>query len=248
MADDNDFAPNDDTIYESLPADPEQAFLVLEEHFRKECDALVAASHQDTNTNVFYVNYIAQVLGAITELGLSTKFDDRVPSIQGVDYNTYLDFSKDVRHYRTILKIRHGRRVQGYSVAFDAPTKKKIHHLLTQVREIFTKLEVDEKKRDALFSRLNHLQEEIDRNRTRFDSYAALSIEVAEVAGDMVEKSKILDLLNAVARVFGTAKKEEEQTKKLPPYTPPKQIEDKTPKVAARPASKRGDMDDEIPF
>jgi hypothetical protein len=31
--------------------------------------------------------------------------------------NTYLNFSKDVRHYRTMLEIRHGRRLQ--STFFD---------------------------------------------------------------------------------------------------------------------------------
>ncbi len=126
-----------DELYENLPDDPEQAFLLLEMHFRRECSDRVRIAHQDESTNVFYVDYIAQVLAAITELCLSPEFDNRVPRIEEVDYTTYLNFSKDVKHYRTILEIRNGRRVQGYSVQFDAVTKEKARHHVNQLRSIF---------------------------------------------------------------------------------------------------------------
>jgi hypothetical protein len=134
--------------------------------------------------------------------------------------------------------------VQGYSVQFDPTTKAKVHHLLNQVREIFTKLEIDEKKREALISKLTDLDAEVDRNRTRFDAYAALAIEVADVAGEIVDRSKILDVLDAVARLFGVAKKEE-ATRQLPAPNKPKQIEHQK-KSAPRP--KQEEMDDDIPF
>jgi hypothetical protein len=181
------FEPN---VYENLPEDPEQAFLLLEEKYRSECDESVRKAHQEENLNVYFVDYIAQVIGAISELGLQSKFDDRVPQIENVDYQTYLNFSKDVKHYRTMLLIGHGRRVQGYSVQFDAATKVKVKHHIDQLREIFQKLEVEQDKRDALRSKLNALQEEVDQERTRFDVYAALAVEAAGVVGESVEKSR----------------------------------------------------------
>jgi hypothetical protein len=246
MSDDNDFATfrdNDADLYENLPGDPERAFLILERHFRRECADRVAKAHQEENVHVYYVDYIAQVLASITELGIAAEFDQRVPQIADVDYNTYLNFSKDVEHYRTMLEIRHGRRVQGYSVRFDAATKEKVRHHLKQLRSIFDKLEVDDRKREDLFDKLNELEQEVDRDRTGFDKFAALAIETAGVIGEATEKSKVLNVLDAIARVFWGAKTED--TKRLPSPTSPKRIE---PPRAPAPTPKRDDMNDEIPF
>jgi hypothetical protein len=150
-----------------------------------------------------------------------------------------VNFSKDVKHYRTMLEIRLGRRVQGYSVRFDAATKVKVCHHLDKLRGIFEKLEVEEDKREALFKKLIELRHEVERDRTRFDSYAALAIESAGIVGDVVEKSSILKVLDSIAKVFWGSRKEQE-TKRLPAPTPPKRIEP--------PRANGGDLDDEIPF
>lgn len=237
-------------LYSTLPRDPEQAFLLLEKHFRDECEQRIAQMSQDDNIRVFYVDYIAQVLATISELGLTAEFNDRVPAIEDVDYNTYLNFSKDVKHYRTSLEIRHGRRLQGYSVSFDLATKEHVKHHIGKLRDIFEKLEVEEKKREALLGKLTDLQSEVDRNRTRFDAYAALMIEAAGVMGAAVEKSGALHLLNAIARVIHGAKVEEE-TKQLPAPKPPRQIEPPrapAPSKKSKPRDFSADPDDEIPF
>jgi hypothetical protein len=230
--------------YENLPDDPELAFPQLEEHFRNECEIKIKNAHQEERVDVFYVDYIAQVLAAITELGLQAEFNDRVPKIEDVDYNTYLNFNKDVKHYRTMLEIRNRRRAQGYSVRFDAAAKSKIHHHLEQVRAIFEKLELDEKKREDLFACLNDLQNEVDRNRTHFDRLAALTIAAASVSGQAIEKSKILELLDKVAQVFSSAWGNE--PKQLGRSAPPKQIE--PPRAPAPPKKRASELNDEIPF
>jgi hypothetical protein len=143
-----------------------------------------------------------------------------------------------------MLEIRHGRRVQGYSVRFDAATKVKVQHHIEQLRRIFEKLEIEIDKREALFDRLNELQKEVDRDRTRFDTYAALAIEAAGVVGDVVEKSNILKLLDSIAKVFWGSRKEE-QSKRRPAPAPPKRIE--APR-ALRLTPKKCDLNDEIPF
>jgi hypothetical protein len=228
--------------FEDLPDDPEEAFLILEEHFREECDLRLQQASQDERTDVIHVAYISQVLAAITGLGLEAEFKSEVPSIENVSYNTYLDFNKDVMHYRTILRIRKGQRRQGYSVRFDDNAKRKVHHHLDQVLEIFNKLEVEDTKREKLISRLSDLQAEVNQPRTRFDRFAALSIEVSSVVGEMVDKTKVLDLLDAVARVFWGA--QTERQKQLPQLKQPK-LEPPKPKID-RP--KPSDMDDDIPF
>ncbi len=44
-------------------------------------------------------------------------------------------------------------------------------------------LEVEERKKNALYARMDDLQNEIDRDRTRFDAVASLSIAAAGVLG-----------------------------------------------------------------
>jgi hypothetical protein len=195
-----DFDPDP---YEDLPEDPEEAFLRLEAHFRADCDGRLAEAGRDERNDVIYVDYIAQVLAAIAALGLEAEFRSEVPSIENVDFNTYLNFNKDVMHYRTILRIRRSLRTQDYSVQFDDSAKRKIHHHLDQVLDIFNKLEVEDRKREKLIDRLNDLQSEVNQPRTRFDRLAALSIEVSSVVGDVIDKTKVLELLDAVGASFG---------------------------------------------
>jgi hypothetical protein len=127
-----------------------------------------------------------------------------------------------VEHYKTALKIRNARRVQGYSAQLNIATRQKLNHHIEQLREIFLKLEVDEKKREALLSRLVELQKEVDRDRTRFDSYAALVMEAADTTGEAIERSRVRSLLDSIGRVIWGAKKEEEELRRLPPRTEPK--------------------------
>ncbi|MDA9529799.1 hypothetical protein [Bradyrhizobium sp. CCBAU 25338] len=229
--------------YHDLPEDPEEAFLRLETHFRAECDRHLAALDQNDRTDVVYVDYIAKVLAAIKALELEGEFKSEVPSIEDVNFTTYLNFNKDVMHYCTMLRIRRSQREQGYSVQFDDTARRKVHHHLDQVLDIFQKLEIDDRKREKLISRLNDLQGEVEQRRTRFDRFAALTMEVAGVVGDATERSKIIDIFDAIGRVFWGAQTEKQ--KQLPAPTQRK-IEPPKPKIEEK--KPPSNMDDDIPF
>jgi hypothetical protein len=131
----------EEQVYAELPDDPEQAFVSLEKFFRQQSEAKLARSESAMDQRVIYVDYISKVIAAITELGLTAKFETEVPSIQQVDFNTYAEFGKDVQHYRTTLQIRQARRNRGYSVRFDSTTKQKIRHHIEQLRVIVERLD-----------------------------------------------------------------------------------------------------------
>jgi chaperonin cofactor prefoldin len=230
---------DDDFLYDDLPEDPEMAFLSLEAHFKRECDEQLARAHQEERTDVYFIQYISRVLAAIDELGLEHKFADKsVPSIEEVNYSTYLNFSKDVEHYRTKLQIRHARRRRDYSVALDTPTKLKLRHLLSQIKETVDKLDVSQSKKEALFAKIAALESEINRDRTRFDAVAALWVEACEKVGEGLEKLEPLrKLIDSVGTLIGAAKKEEETKAHQLPAP-------KTPKQIAPPK----EPDDDIPF
>jgi hypothetical protein len=227
----------DDFSYDDLPEDPELAFLSLEAHFKRQCDEQLAKNHQEERTDIYFIQYISRVLAAINELGLEDKFaNGSVPSIKDVNYTTYIDFCEDVEHYRTKLQIRCSRRGKEYSVALDTPTKLKLRHLLSQIKETVDKLDVSQSKKEALFAKISALENEINRDRTRFDAVAALWVEVCEKIGEGVKKLEPLrQLMDSVGSLIGAAKKEEEtQAHRLPAP--------KTPKQIAPP------KDDDIPF
>ncbi|MGB8276590.1 MAG: hypothetical protein WCF20_01450 [Methylovirgula sp.] len=228
---------DDDFLYDDLPDDPELAFLSLEAHFKKECEETIAKAHEEQRLDIYYMQYISRVLAVIEELHLESQVSGRsIPSIEDVNFSTYVDFSKDVEHYRTMLQIRHARRRKEFSVALDTPTKLKLRHLLTQIKETIDKLDISESKKEALFSKIAALESEINRDRTRFDAVAALWIEGCEKLGEGVEKLEPLrKLIDSLGNLLGAAKKEEEALR-LPAPKTPKQIE--PPKA----------LDDDIPF
>jgi hypothetical protein len=230
-----------------LPEDPEEAFLQLEAHYREELSAELRQIHESDGP-IAYTHYIAKVLGAIIELGLEGEATtQQLPAVADTTYNTYVEFAKDIEHYKSRLKIRRARRIQGYSVKFDQTAKSKIHHHIKQLRTFFEKIEVSEAKRESLFNRLSDLENEVDRTRTRFETFAALAIESADLAAELVERSKIRDLLDAIARVFGAT--HQDQRKRLPPAREPKKIEPPKPKVVPdRSYQHQSDLADEIPF
>ncbi len=234
---------SEDDIYDNLPSDPELAFLYLEAKFRDECEISVARLDDRDNPTIFYVNYIAQVLGAINALELENAFSSDVPAIENVDYNTYLNFSKDVKHYTTQLRIRNTRRTQGFSVKFDGAAKTKIHHFINQMRDFLLKLELSPERREPLIAKLNSFASEVDRDRTRLEAWGNFTIEVAGVMGDAAEKLEpIRKWVDSISRLIWGARAEEKPM--LPAPQERKRIEPPKPQKSSR----RDELDDEIPF
>ena len=217
---------SEDQLYENLPADPEQAFLKLEESFREECDAKIfQLNREERSSDSAYFSYIKKVIVAASEFGLDIGFDDEFPRIQNINFEICQNYVSDIDSYILKLKLRNGRRAQGYSVRFDTATKQKMRHHLTQVRSIVDILEVDQKKKDALYLKISALEQEVDRDRTRFDVYAAFIIEATSVTGDAIKKLEPLrKWVDSITQLISVAKNEEE-TKQLPSPPERKQIE-----------------------
>jgi len=237
-----EFAPEsltEEEVYANLPDDPEQAFVILEKYFREQSEAKLARTDNSTDQKVIYVDYISKVIAAINELGIAAQFETKIPRIHEVDFNTYAEFGKDVQHYRTKLQIRQSRRNKGYSVQFDSATKQKIRHHIEQLRIVIEKLEVDQAKKEILLKRLDAFVAEVDRDRTRFEAWAAVVIQAAEVLGDAAEKAEpARKWLDSIGRLIWGAKNDEYAAKQIHPPREVRRIE----------PPKKPDMDDEIPF
>src|SRR5262249_5265026 len=86
--------------------------------------------------------------------------------------------------------------------------------------------ELDDRKKEALCSKINALANEFDRDRTRFEAFAALVIETAGVVGEATNAMEpARKLLDSIAKFFGMAKSREDANPQLPPHSEPKKIE-----------------------
>ena len=236
-----------DPIFEDLPEDAELAFLQLEQKFRDECDRKAHNWDPQEFPLEVYLEYMRRTLAAVEELQIGILANWEIPSAQNFNIKVYRDFRGEIDHYRTALQIRHSRRNKGYSVRFDSKTKRIISHHLTQIREVFIALEIDDWKREALLSRLDDLQHEVDKDRSRYEVFGAFVIETFGIVGIAAEKMEpARRLIDSIAGLIWGAK-HAEQTKQLPPPTerkplPPPRTAPKTTKPTLV------ERNDEIPF
>ena len=154
-------------------------------------------------------------------------------------------FIAEVDYCITDLRLKNHERSKLYSVRLDAPAKIKLRHLLSEIREAVAALDVSVTKKDRLYARINALQDEVDRERTREQAFGALMIEACD---DIGEAAKLLEpvvrIIERVGAAIGVAKRAEDARPKLPRPKEPKRIE------ARKPAKKSfdKDLDGEIPF
>jgi|SRR5581483_6625290 len=234
-------------IYDNLPDQPELAFLYLEEIFYQKVMTSEKEYRGDA-PNSAYVEYISQTLAAKTELQLDILRDWKRPSLRDFDHSTFLDFRHDVVHYRTAIQIRFGQRTKAFSARLDVNAKRTLHHLISQLREIVLEASLTDQKRERLLDKLAAFENEVDRDRTRFDAFAATMVQFSAALGEAIDRSRVLPLLERIANVLHGS--QEAESKELPKPVDRKQIEapkKDSPKTAGL-RSLTEELDDEIPF
>ncbi len=233
------------SLYEDLPEDPEDAFLVLEADFRETCEMSILRSSEEVDERPYYENYVVQVMGAVVALQISDIFTPDPPNIGEVTYTEYRRFKTEVLYFTTKISIRRGRRIKGFSVQFNRVTKKKILHYLNKIEDIIEKIDLSHQKKEALINKLRSFQSELDRDRTRLEAYGNLMIDAAGVLGDTAEQLKpVKEILDSISRLIWGAR-QESNDKQLSPPEERKQIE---PPQESPSEQDNNKSDDEIPF
>lgn len=223
----------------NLPEDPEEAFIALERIVRKRLHEAQAAVDENEDTTPFYRRYMSFVLPAAKHYGISGLAHWERPKPNDDYWNTYTSFIADVDYCLSALRLQKAEKVKQHSVKLDPAAKLKFRHMLAQLRETVDSLNVSVAKKEALYKRINALQEEIDRDRTRYQAFAALMIEACDDVGQAAKKLEpLVRQIERLGAAFGAEKRAEDAKPKLPPRKEPKQIEYK----------KNGYGDDEMPF
>jgi hypothetical protein len=235
----------------NLPEDPELAFVHFERLARARLDKALSNAHPEANTERYELDYMSNVLGAAKAYDIESLTAWMLPHVNENDvWVTCRQFRADAEHVAIQLHIKHTRQLRQFSVKFDAAAKEKLRHHLAQMRAMVDKLELAHAKKEGLFKRINALEQEIDRDRTRYEMLAALLVDASDDLANAADRW--VPTLRAIAGIFRKSKEiEDEQRGQLPSPKEPKRIEPpRSPLVAPKKARNGFEkkLDDEIPF
>jgi hypothetical protein len=238
-----------DDELDALPDDPEAAFVQYEAILRERVRE--ANSDRDNMTSDVERDYIAHVLAFVDTRSIPLKLPTNPPYDDQEFYTWYKNFTRAVDYYkaRTRLEISARKKENVSVLALSPDFKTQIGGHLTAIRKIVSEADVSENKRDAIFRRINNLQEEVDRDRTRTEAALALWFDVTNAISKGAKNlDPAIKRVERIMRVLAEAKDENEQKALIAPQ-PKKRIA--APTTAPEPSSteprKKADSD-EIPF
>lgn len=248
--------------FTNRPDDDELAFLHYERLFRGPLEKELAAlqdTEQDSywnSYNHFMQTYINSVLATVTALDLPLLDYWTNNPASANDERNFRQIKFDIDGTITQIKVRHSQRVRKASVHLEGGAREKIRELINKIKLTIEAIDIPLARKEALMSRLNAFAAEVDKDRTRFEAFAAMMIEAAGVVGKVEKKLRpIRGWIDSIAKLLHEARALEDSHPRLP--APDKRIEAPQKRLAppsgdlwasqTRPP-KGGDLDDEIPF
>lgn len=235
--------------FEDLHHDEDMAFVQLVEQFDADFSRRLEEADDRTDTRYFHLDHMNRILAAADALGITDFSAFEMPRYDHHDlYDQHRAFTFAVQRYVLNVRIRHARTTKIYSVSLDTASKSKIHHLVKRIREIIESADLEERKRNSLFQKLNAFEADVDRARTPFGNALLAMIDVAHVAKKGTEALKPLtELVAQINELLGGAKSGEPENQQLPPQSPSDRKKLEPPRKQIE-GPKRNDADDEIPF
>lgn len=170
-------------------------------------------------------DYMVTVLAAADEYGILELQNWQIPARRDQDRSdTCQDFRDAASRVSQRLIFRHGTR--NNAVALDAPTKLKISHWLSQMREAVQQAPVSSEKKDRLIAMIDQLQTEVDRDRTPVHAIGELYLTICTYVAEGAERLEpVSKFLQNVGGALGIAHRKEATQAKLAPPKETKRIE-----------------------
>jgi hypothetical protein len=234
-----------DEEIDSLPDDPEAAFVQYEGILRERVRQ--ANVFQNSNWDVER-DYVAHILAFVDTRAIPLDLPRNPPRDDGYFNNWYQNFIRAVDYYKAATRLQLSARKKEHVtvLTLSLDFKTQIGGHLTAIRKIVAEEpSISENKRDAIFRRINNLQMEVDRDRTRTEAAMALLLEVTSAIGKGAKNlDPALDRIERIVKVLAKAK-DEHETKAL--IAPPERKRIAPPTTApVQPQSE--EMNDEVPF
>ena len=229
--------------YFDLPDDPEVAFAVLQQRKFSALERIWA----DSNSSSWYDErrYVDTLIAfdEVHDLGILTAF--KSPPNSDRDFGVYFqDFRRTAEIASQKILMEAARPVKSGSnevVVLDGKARAAIHQLISAIREKLNDLALPEKKRDALFNKLNEFAAEVDRNRTRPEAFFSFAVDFARATREVNDEIKPLQ--KTIDRVFDWIEKAQKWKDSLPTWEERRRIEGPRKKLPPP-----NELDDDIPF
>ncbi|MGG7578550.1 hypothetical protein [Rhizobium sp. Nf11,1] len=234
-------------FYASLNDDNDIAFTqVVEMLDTKLGDNLASLGDRD-DPRYLQQDYMNKVVAAAAALDIEEIAAFGVPGIQNNFTEIYDEFVLALQRFVMRVSLRKVRTGKVYSVELPPADKERIHGLVREIRSVIEAADLDEKKRNTLYAKLNAFDADVDRARTPFNNAMLMALDIAHVVKTYGEAlNPLSEFLKRINDLLASAKSKEpeqsqlpppEEKKRLPP--PPKQIEG--PNLSR-------DLDADIPF
>jgi glutamate synthase domain-containing protein 3 len=113
---------------------------------------------------------------------------------------------REVQNLLDDYEAQRESKVEGFGYArLDNEEKETLRAHLQKIREIVDRSNIGDRKKTALFERINRLQDEVDKDGSRTDRFFAFAGDSAFVVGEMAENAKpflkeVKDILKLVTR------------------------------------------------
>ena len=224
-----------------LPGDSELAFVIYEEKLRSKTRDLDVEYPERLDRE--YANHI---LAFIDVCNLEIPVIGQPPINTSDFWDWYNAFIQVIDIHTVKFRLAHARDAGSditTAIYLSEDYKTEIHNLLGRVRKVVNAADLPDAKKDDIYDKINALQSEVDRSKTRLDAFLSRWLDVTNAAGEGAENLEpVVKLLGHVMKVFGRAKTEHDVGKLPPPKVPqklPSPATDQPPQA---------DLDDEIPF
>jgi hypothetical protein len=228
-----------DDELDDLSDDDEVAFVQYESIVRAALEK-VRYDSRDYSDERAYVSHIC----AFIEIRPVPFAYSRTPPRDDAAFSGwFIGFLEAVDYLKTSMRLKFASRKKEHVsvLALSLDFKTQIGGHLTAIRKIvFEADHLPENKRDALIRRIDNLQHEVDRDRTRTEAAMALWLELTSaISKGATNLDPAIDRLARIVKVLSLSK-DESETKSITGPRKPKQIAPPAPPVPSD--------DDDIPL
>lgn len=223
----------DQADIEALPDDPNAAFVEFERICRQNLGEILARLGEHDNWDEPRLRYISKVSAAAHEYGVQGW--EHLPEANPLNfqYEQFAVFDQAVTQIVTRLQIKRAKQRNANTVRLPASRAADITKYVEVLRRRIEASDFDEKKKAALYKRLEALKAELA-GKGRADLAKTMVI-IASIVTTLNQAEaaviKLPDAIAAVMKVIGLAKDDEEAEKvAIAAENAPRAIEDKRPK------------------
>ncbi len=239
-----------------LPDEDNAAFVEFQSICGENLSEILASLGQNDDWSEPCLRYMTKVGAAALEYDVLGGKDLPKPNAIEFQFNQYLAFENAVAGIVTRLQIKNAKKRSPDTVKLPASRAAEITKYVEVLRRRIEDSDFDDKKKEALYKRLEALKAELT-SKGRTDLSKTLII-IASIATTLSQAEaaviKLPDAIAAVMKVIGYSKDDEDaanaEQAAIAAAAVPKVLEDKRPKPIQSQAAVgcSVNLDDEIPF